>query len=1273
MSRKERKSLFTQTQQLIKAYTRTFKKPPASIPTEGRYTLLSLSTGLSLTLGEYLSERAMDMLQPYLSEDGKHYHFPWLDALKLYPDLSFTALHSDLASALKAPVVSNFTSAIGIEPDGQTMENFMDDTEDEALYDSEGINLPYNEESAEWEFILSQLRQGLPSLDDIGTIDVTLRMYGRSLQLSVMAGQRPIEIGPEWMLQVGSFSHVGIPLWIWQLHHALPYLQELISDESTRLQAYGYLQRVQEFVLSRTPQHTLTLDASQLNEQRFLGISHFQVAVVKSNFGNTADVIPYSDEIIKQLGLSEEEFKRIIQKALSDWNGQEILILQDINNNFVHASLMLTKTQQEALKYLKASLFRKPLQEIKQFVYFPTQTAKGESFQRTFQLDLSEYGPRVTGIGPIIHVPAAFAKSNYASILDRIGIDEIYNDDDGSTTQAIPTPVCQLTYAEGDESRTKPLVELILPAANHNSEDDLRVRLPLDELDRTLGDMKAKIQDESDESPMHTITDVITKEPIDLPLTPAFVDAVNGKVREIRRVLQKTSNSQESAEQLQERNLYVQVAQNVTEPLYQERSEVGAAQELFDLVEKWIEDVPRLKPNVTLFDYQKEGVLWLTHAFMKGYPGVLFADDMGLGKTLQSLCFLSILIDKAWRTRHERSESILYTSDTFDSKNYCPHPVLVVVPPVLMKNFKKQAADFFNEPELSFPMLLLHAEHGISPQQFYINPVHTGRETEDAAPRLNRDELKRHRIIITTYDYVVTYQHSFSQIQWSVLLCDEVQKAKSIRSKVSSALKAIASKTCFKIMMTGTPVENDMVDLYNIMDIATPGQLAPTLKDFRQTYAPLFNLGLSDDETLASDQIEKAMVSLKNRLGFGDIRNGYLLGRLKEEVGSGLPRKFDGAAQEIVTIIPYEEYCAVRGQDLHPLQLLQELKRYSLHPFHRQGYNPNQVVSWVEQSPRFRAVLQKLEEIRDKGTGDKALLFCEYHAFQEALQQTINHKFNLPRNLKAVNSQLVKKDAVIEAFQQYEGFCALVLSPKCAGMGLNLQEASHVFHISRWWNPAVEDQATCRAYRTGQKKDVYVYYCLSRLDDAPNGEKTFDEALHELLSEKRQKRTDLLSPGYAQNISESVLANKMKMQFKETIDTIDSLGEVGALGKSFEKWVKEKLEMEHYRVERVQQDTGIDFIAYPLDQGEPIGIQVKHSSSSASKTSLSEIRRFPTDLQKHNLRLGLFITNKNVSAGHREDLESSEVLEIKMLDRKDLTNFLSSSESLGTFVSRVFS
>lgn len=1273
MPRKEPKSLFTQTQELIKAYTRTFRKPLDSVPNMGQHTLLPLSAGLRLTLGAKLSERTLGMLCPYLSEDSKHYLLPWSDALRLYPELLATAMSDDLACAMKALVVHDIAEACSIEQNGRSLEGFSKDTEDSNVEDSEGVDLPYSEEAVEWEFVLSELRPSLPPLDDIGSLDVTLRIYGRNLQLSVMAGQRLIEIGTEWMVRVGSFSHVGIPLWLWQLHNAMPYLQDLLYEESTRLQAYGYLQRVQEFVLSRTPQHTLTLDAGQLNEQRFLGVSHLQVAVVKSAFGKTADVIPYSDEIIRQLGLPEEVFKQSVQKALSDWNGQEILILKNAENDSVHASLMLTETQREALKYLKDSLFRKSLQEIKQFVYFPTQTAKSASFQRTFQLDLSEYGPRVTGIGPIVQVPSAFAKSNYASILNRIGIDEVYDGDVGTAVQSLQGSVCQLTYAEGDESRSNPLIELVLPAANHASEASLRVRLPLEAVDGTLGDMKDKLREGGDACPMHTVTDAITMEPVDLPLTPTFVEAINGKVREIQKALRKASASPDYAEEPQERNLYVQIAQNVNEPLYHERSEVKAAEELYGMVEQLVEEVPFLKPEVTLFDYQKEGVVWLTHAFMKGYPGVLFADDMGLGKTLQSLCFLSILMNKAWRLRHELFESILYNSVAFNNDDHCQHPMLVVVPPVLMKNFKKQAADFFVQPEQAFPMLLLHAEHGISPQRFYINPANAGREIEDATPRLDREAIKRYRVIVTTYDYVVTYQHSFSQIHWSILLCDEVQKAKNIRSKVSSALKAIASNACFKIMMTGTPVENDMGDLYNIMDIAVPGHLAPTLKDFRETYAPLFNMGLSDDEASANLQVEDAMLSLKSRLGFGDIRNGYLLGRLKEAVGNGLPRKFDGGAQEIVTVIPYEEYRTVRGQDLHPLQLLQELKRYSLHPFHHQAFAPHQVDSWVEQSPRFRAVLKKLDEIRNEGNGDKALLFCEYHVFQEALQRAINNKFGLPRKLKAVNSQLVNKDDVIEAFQQHDGFCALVLSPKCAGMGLNLQEANHVFHVSRWWNPAIEDQATCRAYRTGQKKDVYVYYCLSRLDSAPNGEKTFDEALHELLSEKRRKRTDLLSPGYAQNISESALANKMKIKFKETIEIIDALGEVGPLGKSFEKWVKEKLEQDHYRLERTHQDRGIDFIAYPLDQGEPIGIQVKHSGSAVSKTSLSDIRRFPTDLQKYNLRLGLFITNLNASAEHREDLESSEILEIKMFDRKDLIVFLNSSESLGAVVGRAFS
>jgi hypothetical protein len=895
-------------------------------------------------------------------------------------------------------------------------------------------------------------------------------------------------------------------------------------------------------------------DDKRLDGQRFLGVSSFQLAVEPSTLGDTADVLPFSDTLCNELHLSDTEFKRSMQHALTHWDGQATLLLKPADGNTPYASLMLTPPQVQALHHLKTHLYRKPVRTIKHFVYFPTQmlgcSEATEAVKACFNLDLSDFGPRVSGIGPILKVAGSFGKSKYDGFREVIGPDEIdkeYPETPPPNDADLTLATGCLTYAPSDVDKRIPLIELPpLPVTNPTEADLEPLRITLAEAKQLHKMLQQELQAQQN-NPLHTgelgvietVTDALTNQPYDVPGTPAFVEGLGATLKQAHK-------------ELAERKHFLQIMENDNEARYAEYLAEQAEkqhQALWQLAKQWVGNIPRLKGSITLFDYQQQGVLWLVFAFLQAKPGVLFADDMGLGKTLQSLCFLAVLMQDAWAHRHgdDAGISSLYDPNAFKHRDHCPNPILVVVPPVLMKNFAEQAEVFFDDAKDTFKMLLLHNEVGQALDDFKTDPTARGKETTDGKPRLDKAKLQAYRMVITTYDTVVNYELSFARIPWAVILCDEAQKAKDSKSNVSRVLKALASNTCFKLVMTGTPVENDLADLYNLMDIAAPGALALSLKAFRETYAPLFGKGLADAPD-PETAMEQSMANLKDSLHFNEVHQAWLLGRTKAEVAKGLPPKHE---HELLTAFDVTDY----QQQLHKLrhlpalQKLQQLKQYSLHPhFNEQGTSP--ALEWVAGSPRCAKVLDQLASIAQQG--DKALVFVEYHLAQNNLQQAINQHFSGHPRLKPINSACNKKDEVIGQFKRHAGFAALVLSPKCAGMGLNLQEANHVFHVSRWWNPAIEDQATCRAFRTGQQKPVHVYYCLSSLGeatDAPVG-KTFDEALHDLLTQKRAKRTSLLSP--IESVSPEEVSASMGLPVPPSIDMLDRLGQNDPLGKGFE-------------------------------------------------------------------------------------------------------------------------
>jgi hypothetical protein len=511
-----------------------------------------------------------------------------------------------------------------------------------------------------------------------------------------------------------------------------------------------------------------------------------------------------------------------------------------------------------------------------------------------------------------------------------------------------------------------------------------------------------------------------------------------------------------------------------------------------------------LRSGVSLQEHQIEGVQWLqTCCRVPGRRGVLLADDMGLGKTLQVLSFL------AWAIHSGQFPDV-----AADRPPY--RPILLIVPLILLENrtWEAEMERFFEgNGSIFMPVLNLH---GDKLRWLRADPDPPGRETEIGRSILDMDRLQRHRVVITNYETITNYQHSFAYMRhgkslWSAIVTDEAQEYKTPNTKISHAIKAL--KADFEITSTGTPVENRLLDLWNLFDSLQPGLLR-SAQEFRRQYEDPILAGESDGH----------LDALKRILLFQQP-HAFLLRRDKSHVAS-LPTK---TVKKVACKMSADEVALHKelirrmkgnqGKSRH-LAALQDFSRLYQHPFLLKGDAEEATTSeLVAGSSKLQAILDVLHQIRAKR--EKAIIFTRHRAMQSILAKTLQAEFGIPIRIvngltqRATVSTSLRpassRKAILEEFRSKHGFNVLILSPHVAGIGLTITEANHVIHYGRWWNPAVESQATDRVYRIGQTKEVYVY--LPIMSD-PSGAipNTFDERLDILMDKKYRIAQDFLKP-----------------------------------------------------------------------------------------------------------------------------------------------------------------
>jgi SNF2 family DNA or RNA helicase len=431
----------------------------------------------------------------------------------------------------------------------------------------------------------------------------------------------------------------------------------------------------------------------------------------------------------------------------------------------------------------------------------------------------------------------------------------------------------------------------------------------------------------------------------------------------------------------------------------------------------------RLRP------YQIRGYSWL--AFLRQWGlGACLADDMGLGKTIQTLA----MVQRDWESNGRG-------------------PVLLVCPTSVVRNWEKESARF--TPQLS---IMVH--HGMSRKK----------------GKTFKKEAQAHAMVISTYALVQRDLEFLKEVPWAGAVLDEAQNIKNPETKQAQAARSL--KTEYRIALTGTPVENNVGDLWSIMEFLNQGFLGTQSAFKRNFFIPI----QAERDPDAANRLKR-------------ITGPFILRRLKTDktIISDLPEKTEMKVFCQLTREQASLYAAVL-KDVEDslnssegiqrkgviLATLSKLKQVCNHPAQFLGDNS----SITERSGKLTRLQEMLEEIME--LKDRALIFSQFAEMGAILRRYIQEIFGMEVYFLHGAVPRRKRDRMIESFQSDDRSPPVfILSLKAGGTGLNLTRANHVFHFDRWWNPAVENQATDRAFRIGQRKNVLVhkFICVGTLEE----------------------------------------------------------------------------------------------------------------------------------------------------------------------------------------------
>ena len=476
----------------------------------------------------------------------------------------------------------------------------------------------------------------------------------------------------------------------------------------------------------------------------------------------------------------------------------------------------------------------------------------------------------------------------------------------------------------------------------------------------------------------------------------------------------------------------------------------------------------------TLRPYQLRGYSWLSFLQQWGLGGCL-ADDMGLGKTIQILA----LIQNYWQSGGRE-------------------PALLVCPTSVMSNWQKEAARFT-------PGLPVMLHHGAARSK--------GASFKKAAAQ--------HALVVSSYGLVQRDAKLFGQVQWDGVVLDEAQNIKNPVTKQAASARSL--KANYRFALTGTPVENNVGDLWSIMEFLNPGFLGTQGQFKRNFFVPI----QAERDPDATDRLRHAT-------------GPFILRRLKTDksVISDLPEKMEmnvfchlteEQASMYTSVLKDVEATMFEAEGIQRkgmiLATLSKLKQVCNHP--AQFLDDNS--GTANRSGKLARLTEMLEEVLE--VGEKALIFTQFVRMGNILKRHLQETFGREVLFLHGGVPKGKRDLMVERFQGdgRSGPQIFILSIKAGGTGLNLTAANHVFHFDRWWNPAVENQATDRAFRIGQKRNVQVrkLVCVG----------TLEEKIDEMIEHKRYVAENVIGTGesWLTKISNEDLRDVLSLSRKEAV------------------------------------------------------------------------------------------------------------------------------------------
>lgn len=478
--------------------------------------------------------------------------------------------------------------------------------------------------------------------------------------------------------------------------------------------------------------------------------------------------------------------------------------------------------------------------------------------------------------------------------------------------------------------------------------------------------------------------------------------------------------------------------------------------------------------------YQKRGLAWLVYQSRLGL-GCCLADDMGLGKTIQLIAELLYHAEQA-------------PNDT--------RGTLLVCPTSVVGNWQRELERFA-------PSLKVVRHHGA--------------DRAASLEELEETMSTPNTVVITTYGLARRDMEFLKQRMWSRFVLDEAQAIKNVASQRSQAVREIRAE--FRVALTGTPVENRLSELWSILDFLNPGLLG-THEKFRRAYALPIERYQDPDALERMRRLVGPFIMRRVKTDPSIIQD--LPDKLEMKVYCTLTREqatlYQALVDAAMSQIESSEGITRHGR---VLALLTQLKQVVDHP----GLYLREDDSSPRRSGKLTRLMEMLESVVD--TGDRALIFTQFKQMGDLLVARLQEQFDVDVPFLHGGVPQGERDRLVERFQDAEGPPFFVLSLKAGGIGLNLTAANHVFHFDRWWNPAVEDQATDRAFRIGQKRNVQVHKLVAL--------GTLEEKIDTMLTEKRNLAETIVdsSGAWVTELDTDALRDLVSLSSEATIDDVD--------------------------------------------------------------------------------------------------------------------------------------